>query len=115
MRRKTRAQVADARVTSSPQWDSVRTITLTVSMCVLRTGPGSDQLRSFCSLQIRIGDGAEENVRAVDDGRCMIEIPPAHCVPSGEIGELISRIHSLSLPLADVGNAAIFAHRNDMV
>ena len=115
MRRGTRAQVVDACVKSSPLWDNVRTLTLTENMRVLRAGPRSDRLRSFCAWQMRIGDGAEENVPAVDDSRSLIKIPPAHCVPSGKIGDLISRIHSFPLSLADMGNAVILAPRNDIV
>ncbi|CAM9962438.1 unnamed protein product, partial [Sphacelaria rigidula] len=115
VRRGTWTQVADACVKSSPLWDNVRTLTLTVNMRVLRAGADSARLRDFCAWQMGIGDGTEEEVPDMDDSRHLIKIPSAHCVPSGDIGNLISRIHTLPLSLSDMGNAAILAPRNNIV
>lgn len=93
----------------------MRTLTLTVNMRVLRAGADSDRLRDFCVWQMFVGDGTEDEVPAIDGSRHFIKIPSAHCIPSGDIGELISRIHTLPLSLSDMGNAAILAPRNDIV
>lgn len=103
VRRGRRTEVADADVMSSPLWDNVRILTLTVDIRVLCTRAESDRLRDVCAWQIRVGNETEEKVPATDDSRHLLRIPSAHCVPFGDAGKLVSRIGTLPLSLPNFG------------
>ena len=63
VRKGTRAQVVSACLNQSPIWRGVRLLQLTTNMRVLRAGINEPSLQEFCSWQMRIGNGAEENAR----------------------------------------------------
>ena len=115
MRRGTRAQVVDACLKSSPLWDNVTTLSLTINMRVLNQDINNPRLQQFCEWQMRVGDGAEEQVLTNDPTRTIIRIPPSHTISSGSLHDLLFTLHSLPLRRDNLCNTAILAPRNDIV